>query len=102
MHVVYTGSLPRPAVPQLRGLEIVKGVPFEVPDEIGMTLLDQSTFEPVNEPETDAAELETRTMDDLRAQADEWGMSVPSGTRKAELVTMLDAEAERRAATADE
>ena len=102
MHIVYVGSLPRPAVPQLRGVEIVRGVPVEVPDEVGAALLEQRTWRPVGEPETDASELETRTMDELRTQADEWGMHVPSGTRKAELVAMLDAEAERRAATPDE
>lgn len=102
MWIVYTGSLPRPSVPQLRALEIERGVPVEVPDEIGAALLEQRTWRPLHEPETDASELETRTVDELRTQADDWGMHVPSGTRKADLVAMLDAEAERRAATPDE
>lgn len=99
MFVVYTGSLPRVAVPQVRGMVIERGVPVEVPDELGAALLEQRAWQPVNEPETEASELEAMTVDELKEAADGLGLHVPSGTRKADLVLMVSAEQERRAAS---
>lgn len=60
MQIVYTGSLPRPTIPQLRGVDIERGVPVEVPDDIGVTLLEQSTWQEV-EPEKPAKAKTTKT-----------------------------------------
>jgi hypothetical protein len=99
MWIVYEGSLPRPAVPQLRGVEIVRGEPVEVPDEIGAALLEQRSWRsatPVVHDETKPySEL---TVAELRKRAEALGLSVPARTPKAEIITLIEGEEERQAA----
>jgi hypothetical protein len=45
MRVVYVGSLPAVVIPVLRDLEVVRGEPVDLPGDVALSLLEQSTWQ---------------------------------------------------------